>query len=63
MGSADRVSRTIGAVVIAILLLTGAIEGIAGTILGLLAVAFLATSAMGYCPLYQPLKISTLKEK
>jgi hypothetical protein len=30
---------------------------------GLLAVIFLATAALGFCGLYVPLKISTIKKK
>lgn len=62
MGTADRVIRTLIAVVIGILLLNGTLSGLLGTILGLLAIVFLATSLFSFCPLYLPLKISTLKE-
>ncbi|MEK7670936.1 MAG: DUF2892 domain-containing protein [Bacteroidota bacterium] len=30
--------------------------------LGLLAIIFLATGAIGFCPLYLPFKISTFKK-
>lgn len=63
MGSVDRIVRTIAAVVIVVLLLTGALEGVAGTILGILAIVFLGTSAVGYCPLYAPFKLSTKKQQ
>ena len=62
MGSADRIVRTVAAVVLLILLLTGTISGVLGTILGILAIVFLATSAVGFCPLYAPFKISTKKQ-
>lgn len=62
MGGADRTIRTIAAVVFLILLLTGTISGLWGTILGILAIVFLATSAIGFCPLYAPFKISTKKQ-
>ena len=62
MGTADRVIRTLIAVVIGILLLNGTLSGLLGTILGLLAIVFLATSLFSFCPLYLPFKISTLKE-
>ena len=61
MGTADRVIRTLIAVVIGILLLNGTLSGLLGTILGLLAIVFLATSLFSPCPLYVPFKISTLK--
>ncbi len=62
MGTIDRLVRAIAAVVIAILLFTGTISGFWGTILGIVAAAFLVTSALGFCPLYLPLKLSTKKQ-
>jgi hypothetical protein len=62
MGTADRVIRTLAAVVIGILLLTGQISGTLATVLGIFAVGFLLTSAISFCPLYLPFKISTLKK-
>jgi hypothetical protein len=59
MGSADRIVRTAAAIVIAALLLTGGVSGIASIILGVIAVAFLATSAARFCPVYVPFKVST----
>lgn len=47
---------------IAGLLLTGQIEGVVTTVLGVLAVVFLGTSLVSFCPLYLPFKISTRKE-
>ena len=61
MGTADRVIRSLIAVVIGILLLTGTISGVLGTILGIFGVIFLATSLVSFCPLYVPFSISTLK--
>ena len=61
MGTADRVLRTILAVVVAILYFAGQISGTAAVILGVLAVIFLLTSAVGFCPLYAPFGISTKK--
>jgi hypothetical protein len=61
MGIADRIIRTIVALVVVILLITGEISGALAVILGIVAAAFLLTSAIGWCPLYLPLKISTKK--
>jgi hypothetical protein len=61
MGVADRIIRTIVALVVVILLITGKISGALAVILGIVAAAFLLTSAIGWCPLYLPLKISTKK--
>jgi len=63
MGSLDRVIRTVLAVIIGILYLTGQITGIALTVLGIIALIFLLTSSVGYCPMYQLLNISTRKGK
>ena len=59
MGTLDRVIRTIIAVIIVVLLLNGTLTGILAILLGLFAIAFLGTSAIGWCPLYKPLGIST----
>ena len=63
MGTLDRVIRTIIAVIIVVLLLNGTLTGILAILLGLFAIAFLGTSAIGWCPLYKPLGISTRKAK
>jgi hypothetical protein len=62
LGSADRAIRVIVALAFGILVLTGQISGVVATILGVLAVVLLATSLVGFCPLYAPFKISTKKE-
>jgi Na+(H+)/acetate symporter ActP len=63
MGAIDRIIRTILAVVVVVLYFTDQISGVAAIILGILAIIFLITSAIGFCPLYVPLKISTKKKK
>ncbi len=63
MGSIDRALRVLAAVVIGILYFTNQITGIAAIILGVLAVVFLLTSVVAFCPLYLPLKLSTIKKK
>jgi hypothetical protein len=62
MGNTDRIIRVALALVVGVLLLTGTISGTLGLILGLLAIVFLATSVMSFCPLYLPFKISTTKK-
>lgn len=61
MGSTDRIIRVVLAVVVAILYFTNLISGTAAIILGILAIVFLLTSAVGFCPLYAPFKFSTKK--
>ncbi|MBI5408319.1 MAG: DUF2892 domain-containing protein [Nitrospirae bacterium] len=63
MGTIDRAIRTALAIAVAILCFTGQITGTAATVLGIFAVVFLLTSAIGFCPLYVPLKISTKKKE
>lgn len=62
MGTIDRVVRFLVAALIAILYFTDQISGVAAIILGIFAVVFLITSFMSSCPLYMPLKISTIKK-
>lgn len=62
MGTIDRGIRILLAVIVAILYINGSITGVAAIILGILAVVFLTTGLAGFCPLYVPLKISTMKK-
>ncbi|WP_420629109.1 YgaP family membrane protein [Candidatus Leptofilum sp.] len=61
MGSADRIIRVVLAVAVAVLYFTNLISGTAAIILGILAIVFLLTSVVGFCPLYAPFKLSTKK--
>jgi hypothetical protein len=61
MGQIDRVVRILVAVLFAVLYLTHVVTGVAGIILLVLGVVFLATSILGFCPLYLPFKLNTLK--
>lgn len=61
MGLIDRLLRTVLAVVVAVLYFAGQLTGTAAVILGVIAVIFLATSSVGFCPVYALLGISTLK--
>ncbi|MBC7844978.1 MAG: DUF2892 domain-containing protein [Flavobacterium sp.] len=63
MGSTDRISRIIFAIVIGILYFTKAIEGTAALILLAFAIVFLITSFISFCPLYLPFGLSTRKKK
>lgn len=62
MGTVDRIIRVLLAVVVLILYLTGNITGLAAAILGIIALVFVLTSIIGFCPLYVPFKISTIKK-
>ena len=62
MGAIDRSIRTLLAIVVAVLYFTGHITGVAAVILGIIAVVFLVTSFIGFCPLYTLFGISTIKK-
>ncbi|MGD2076036.1 MAG: DUF2892 domain-containing protein [Gammaproteobacteria bacterium] len=62
MGTADRVIRLIVAAIIAGLYFTGQITGTLAIVLGIIAVAFLVTSLIGWCPAYMPLGLSTRRK-
>jgi len=62
MGKVDKVIRLVLALVVGVLIITGNLVGTAAVILGILALVFLATSAIGTCPLYIPFNISTKKK-
>ena len=62
MGMIDRVVRVVLASTVAVLYLTGTISGVAAIILGVLAIVFLLTGIVGFCPLYHPFDFSTLRE-
>ena len=63
MGTIDRIIRAVLAAIVVILYLTGTISGGTAIILGIFAAIFIATSIVGYCPLYTLLKISTRKSE
>ncbi len=52
MGKCDRILRAVGAVIIAILYLTGVLTGTLGMVLLVVALVLLLTSLMGFCPAY-----------
>lgn len=62
MGTLDRTLRISIALVVGVLYFTGQISGLAATVLGVIAVAFLLTSSVGSCPLYLPFGWSTLRK-
>lgn len=62
MGTIDRIFRTVIAAAIAALYFTGQISGTLAIVLGIVAVAFLLTSFISWCPTYVPFGISTRKE-
>ncbi|MDE1191843.1 MAG: DUF2892 domain-containing protein [Arachidicoccus sp.] len=63
MGTTDKSIRILIAVVIGILYFTNTISGTLTIVLGILAVVFLITSFISFCPLYLPFGINTFKKK
>ncbi|GLR17686.1 YgaP family membrane protein [Portibacter lacus] len=62
MGSTDKIIRIVLAIIVAILYYTGIINGTVAIILGVLALIFVITSFISFCPLYLPFGISTNKK-
>lgn len=63
VGTIDRGLRVVVALVVGILYFTGLISGTVAIVLGILAVVFLLTSLMSFCPLYAPFGLSTRPKK
>ncbi len=63
MGNLDKVIRIAIAIVIAILYFTNMISGLTATILLGIALIFILTSFISFCPLYYPFGISTKKKE
>jgi Na+(H+)/acetate symporter ActP len=59
MGTLDRSLRVTAAILVGVFYMTGQLSGVAALILGVIAVAFLATSTVGSCPIYLPFGLST----
>jgi hypothetical protein len=62
MGSADRAIRVLIAVLLGVLIFAKQIVEVTAIVLGILAIVFLLTSTVGFCPLYVPMKFSTRKK-
>ncbi|HPF98399.1 MAG: DUF2892 domain-containing protein [Mangrovimonas sp.] len=63
MGSADKGFRVLVAIAIALLYYFDVIQGTLAYVLMALAIIFLITSFVSFCPLYVPLGINTCKKK
>lgn len=63
MGTTDKAIRILLAIVIGVLYLTNVISGTLAIVLSILAVVFILTSFISFCPLYLPLNINTCKKK
>ena len=63
MGAADKTIRILLAIIVGVLYLLGIIDGTIAIILGILALVFVATSFISFCPLYLPFGISTKRKR
>jgi hypothetical protein len=63
IGTADKAIRILIAIVIGVLYYTHIISGTLAIILGILAIVFLLTAFVSFCPLYLPFGINTCKKK
>lgn len=63
MGTTDKAIRVIIAIGISLLYYFNIIEGTLGYVLMALAIIFLLTSFISFCPLYKPFGINTCKIK
>ena len=61
MSNTDRIVRLILAVILAALYFTGTVTGTFGIVLVVLAVVFLGTALISFCPLYALFGLSTCK--
>jgi O-antigen/teichoic acid export membrane protein len=62
MSGLDRIIRLIVAAVVAVLYFTNVISGTWAIVLGIIAVIFVITSLIGFCPLYKLFGFSTTKK-
>ncbi|MCI4442474.1 MAG: DUF2892 domain-containing protein [Lentimicrobium sp.] len=63
MGSTDKIIRILIAIVIGVLYYTKTIDGTVALVLGALAIIFVLTSFISFCPLYLPFGLSTRKKE
>ncbi|ODS85682.1 MAG: hypothetical protein ABS46_01850 [Cytophagaceae bacterium SCN 52-12] len=63
LGLLDKAIRIAAALAIGILYYTGAISGTWAIVLGALAIVFVITAFISFCPLYLPFGINTFKNR
>jgi len=63
MGTTDKIIRLVLAIIFGVLYYTDTITGTWGLVLAIIAIVFLLTSLVSFCPLYSLLGINTLKKK
>jgi len=63
MGTTDKIIRIAIAALLAVLYFTGVISGTLGIVLLVIAVVFVLTSLISFCPLYTLIGLNTSKKK
>lgn len=63
MSATDRTIRTLIAIVFFLLYGTGVVGNTLGVILLIVGIVFILTSVVGFCPLYAPFGITTMKRQ
>lgn len=63
MGTIDKSIRLMLAILVAVLYFSEVISGTTALILGALAIIFILTSFISFCPLYVPFGINTCKKE
>jgi hypothetical protein len=62
LGNTDKVIRILAAIVVAVLYFGNFISGTIALVFGLIAIIFVITSFINFCPLYGILGINTFKK-
>lgn len=63
IGIIDKIIRLLIVITITVFYFSGFISGTTAVIFGIIAVVFLITAFMGFCPLYLPLNINTANKR
>jgi len=63
IGTMDKAVRLVVAAIILLLYFTNVVSGVLALVLLIVAIILAGTSLLGFCPLYIPFGISTLRKK
>ena len=63
IGTTDKIIRLVLAIIFGVLYYTDTVTGTWGLVLAIIAIVFLLTSLVSFCPLYPLLGINTIKKK
>ena len=63
IGTTDKVARLVIAAIILLLYFTNMVSGVLAIVLLITAIIMTGTSLLGFCPLYLPFGVSSLRKK